>query len=121
MSNISVEEWMGIGFTTEVKNNTLVFTNGPTREELQRFYKGGNTNAADTTNTDDIKTGGSLNLALTGSGFTVGVYDIGFVLKSHDEFHLSANDSTSRVSFPGSQNITSGWDVTSIEVTYTKI
>ena len=109
MANISVEDWMGSTFTTEVNNNGLFFTNGPTKEELQRFYKGSNTNAADTTNTDDIKTGGSLNLALTGTGLTVGVYDIGFVLKSHDEFHLSTNDSTSRVSFPGSATITSGW------------
>ena len=49
MATKSVEEWLGISFTTEVKNNSLIF-NGATKEDLDRYYKGGNTNAADTTN-----------------------------------------------------------------------
>lgn len=108
MAQKSVEEWLGISFTTEVKNNSLIF-NGATKADLDRYYKGGNTNAADTTNAQDLKTGGSLGLTLTGSGLTVGVYDIGFVLKTHQEFATSAEDSTTRVSFPGAANITSGW------------
>ena len=109
MSTQSVQDLVGSPLTTEKKGDTLVFTNAPSRDELLKIKTRANTNAADTTNTDDLQSGGSLGLALNGSGFTVGVYDIGYVLKTHQEFTISASDSTSRVSFPGSANITSGW------------
>jgi len=109
MSTQSVQDLVGSPLTSEKKGDTLVFTNAPSRDELLKIKTRANTNAADTTNTDDLQTGGSLGLALNGSGFTVGVYDIGYVLKTHQEFTVSASDSTSRVSFPGSANITSGW------------
>lgn len=109
MSTQSVQDLVGSPLTTEKKGDTLVFTNAPSRDELLKIKNRANTNAADTTNTDDLQAGGSLGLALTGSGFTVGVYDIGYVLKTHQEFTVSASDTTSRVSFPGSANITSGW------------
>ena len=109
MSTQSVQDLVGSPLTTEKRGDTLVFTNAPSRSEMLKIKNRANTNAADTTNTDDLQTGGSLGLALNGSGFTVGVYDIGYVLKTHQEFTVSASDSTSRVSFPGGANITSGW------------
>jgi len=45
-----------------------------------------NVNAADTTNTDQIKVGGLSGLDLEGSGYTVGVWDGGLVRASHQEF-----------------------------------
>ncbi len=109
MSTQSVQDLVGSPLTTEKRGDTLVFTNAPSRDEMLKIKNRANTNAADTTNTDDLQVGGSLGLALNGSGFTVGVYDIGYVLKTHQEFTVSASDSTSRVSFPGGANITSGW------------
>lgn len=109
MSTQSVQDLVGSPLTMEKRGDTLVFTNAPSRDELLKIKNRANINAADTTNTDDLQTGGSLGLALNGSGFTVGVYDIGYVLKTHQEFTTSAENSTTRVSFPGSANITSGW------------
>jgi len=45
-----------------------------------------NVNAADTTNTDQLLSGGGLGLSLTGNGLTVGVWDAGDVRASHQEF-----------------------------------
>ena len=45
-----------------------------------------NVNAADTTNVEHVTSGGSLNLDLTGAGYTVGVWDGGSVLSTHQEF-----------------------------------
>ena len=45
-----------------------------------------NVNAADTTNTDQLQAGGSLGLNLTGSGYTVGVWDAGLIRNTHQEF-----------------------------------
>ena len=77
MSTQSVQDLVGSPLTTEKRGDTLVFTNAPSRSEMLKIKNRANTNAADTTNTDDLQTGGSLGLALNGSGFTVGVYDIG--------------------------------------------
>jgi hypothetical protein len=46
-----------------------------------------NVNAADTTNTDQIRTGGGLGLSLTGAGVTVGVWDGGRIRQTHTEFN----------------------------------
>lgn len=46
-----------------------------------------NVNAADTTNTDQLRTGGGLGLNLTGTGVTVGVWDGGGIRQSHTEFN----------------------------------
>ena len=45
-----------------------------------------NVDAADTTNVETITSGGSLGLDLTGEGYTVGVWDGGAVLSTHQEF-----------------------------------
>ena len=45
-----------------------------------------NVNAADTTNADYLQPGGSLGLDLDGTGYTVGVWDAGAVLPTHQEF-----------------------------------
>ncbi len=45
-----------------------------------------NVNAADSTNAEDLQSGGSLGLNLDGTGYTVGVWDAGSVLTSHQEF-----------------------------------
>lgn len=54
---------------------------GPSLEEMKTTH---NRNAADTTNTDQIWGGTPLNL--TGAGYTVGVWDAGDVLVTHQEF-----------------------------------
>ena len=45
-----------------------------------------NRHAADTANAEYITAGGSLGLDLDGSGYTVGVWDAGAVLPTHQEF-----------------------------------
>ena len=45
-----------------------------------------NVNAADTTNADDVKLGGTLGLGLEGAGYTIGVWDGGAVRDTHQEF-----------------------------------
>ena len=60
--------------------------------ELQRFegdqpiyYVTHNANAADTVSTDEVHPGGSLGLSLDGSAQTMGIWDGGRVLASHQE------------------------------------
>ena len=45
-----------------------------------------NVDAADSTNVEHVTSGGSLGLDLTGEGYTVGVWDAGSVLSTHQEF-----------------------------------
>jgi len=45
-----------------------------------------NANAADTTNADQLRSGGGLGLTLTGAGVTVGIWDGGSVRSTHQEF-----------------------------------
>jgi len=45
-----------------------------------------NVDAADSTNVEHVKAGGSLGLDLDGTGYTVGVWDGGAVLPTHQEF-----------------------------------
>jgi len=45
-----------------------------------------NANAADTTNADQLWSGGGLGLNLTGAGVTVGIWDGGAVRSTHQEF-----------------------------------
>ncbi|MCU0979313.1 MAG: S8 family serine peptidase, partial [Pirellulaceae bacterium] len=63
----------------------LHLASGPAPSEL-RIRTPFNVNAADTTNTDQLQMGGSLNLDLTGSGYTVGVWDAGLIRNTHQEF-----------------------------------
>lgn len=51
-----------------------------------------NVNAADTTNTDQIKAGGDLGLNLEGSSYAVGVWDAAPVLATHQEFGARVTD-----------------------------
>ena len=51
-----------------------------------RYKVAHNVDAADTTNAEDLHPGGSLGLDLTGSGYTVGIWDGGAVLDTHQEF-----------------------------------
>jgi len=52
-----------------------------------------NVNAADTTNADQLRSGGGLGLNLTGLGVTVGVWDGGPVRATHQEFNDGVNPS----------------------------
>lgn len=52
-----------------------------------------NRNAARTTNTDDLWPGGSTGLNLTGNGFTIGEWDGGGVLTTHQEFRIGSGAS----------------------------
>ncbi len=49
-----------------------------------------NANAADSTNADQLKSGGGLGLSLTGSGVVAGVWDAGLVLSTHQEFQTGS-------------------------------
>ncbi|MCX7826952.1 MAG: S8 family serine peptidase, partial [Verrucomicrobiae bacterium] len=51
-----------------------------------RINHSANVNAADTTNADQLRSGGGLGLSLTGAGVTVGVWDGGAVRSTHQEF-----------------------------------
>ncbi len=50
------------------------------------FFGTSNLNAAKTVSTDKVWPGGSAGLSLTGSGMTIGVWDGGKILSTHDEF-----------------------------------
>jgi subtilisin family serine protease len=63
----------------------LRLASGPAPDEL-RIRTPLNVNAADTANTDQLQPGGSLGLNLTGSGYTVGVWDAGLIRNTHQEF-----------------------------------
>jgi hypothetical protein len=68
------------------------FLGGKSPDELNLKITHSNANAADTTNADQLWTGGSLGLNLDGSGVEVGVWDGGRVRGTHQEF-------TGRVSY----------------------
>ncbi|MHC4796489.1 MAG: S8 family serine peptidase [Planctomycetota bacterium] len=57
---------------------------GPSPNELQVNITT-NINAADTTNANQLWSGGGLGLSLSGSGLTVGIWDGGDVMATHDE------------------------------------
>ena len=65
-------------------------------------YSTTNLNAGRTTNTDDIWSGGSSGLNLTGSGYTVGEWDGGGVLTTHQEFNNGAGTRVTQMDAPGS-------------------
>ncbi|MBD1903891.1 S8 family serine peptidase [Trichocoleus sp. DQ-A3] len=62
------------------------FLGGPSPDELNLIGGFSNRNAADTTNADQLWSGGGLGLNLNGSGVTVGVWDQGKVRNTHQEF-----------------------------------
>ncbi len=50
------------------------------------YYTTNNLDASNTTNTSEVWHGGSLNLDLSGSGYTVGIWDAGEVYTGHTDF-----------------------------------
>ena len=62
----------------------------------------GNVNAADTTNADQLHSGGGLGLNLTGAGVTIGIWDGGAVHATHQEFQVEGGGS--RVTVVGGGN-----------------
>jgi len=69
----------------EVEPGVFFLGTGPSPEELDLPIPL-NEDAADTTNADQLRPGGSLGLNLNGSGLTVGVWDGGWIRDSHQEF-----------------------------------
>ena len=69
----------------EIKPGVTLIGIGPSAEQIQANTTA-NVNAIDTTNADQLKLGGSLNLNLDGSGITVGIWDGGSVRNTHQEF-----------------------------------
>lgn len=57
---------------------------GPSPREIRARILA-NINAADTTNADQLWSGGGLGLNLTGTGLTVGIWDGGSILSTHQE------------------------------------
>ena len=56
-----------------------------------------NSKASQATKTNNLNSGGNLNLNLNGVGYTVGVWDAGPAQFSHPEFLSSAEESSSRI------------------------
>ena len=75
---------------------------GPAPHGL-RILETNNANAADTTNADQLWTGGGLDLDLDGSGLSVGIWDEARVRNTHQEFgdRVSFGDSASTFSNHG--------------------
>ena len=69
----------------EIEPGITLIGIGPNAEQIQTNTIA-NVNAIDTTNVDQLKPGGSLNLNLDGSGITVGIWDEGSVRNTHQEF-----------------------------------
>jgi len=61
---------------------------------LAPIRQSNNRDAADTVNAEHLHPGGSLGLELTGAGYTVGIWDGGWVRTTHQEFAI---DSATRV------------------------
>ena len=78
----------------EIEPGITLIGRGPSVEQIQNNTIF-NLNAADTTNANELKLGGSLNLNLDGSGITVGVWDGGSIRNTHQEFVI--NGGISRV------------------------
>ncbi len=91
--------WLDADFQPVDLGNGLIYLGpGPSPEEL-RALAPANIDAANTTNTDQLWTGGGLGLDLTGAGVNVGVWDGGEVLPTHQEFY--AGQITNNDSFEG--------------------
>ncbi|MEG3837127.1 S8 family serine peptidase [Microcoleus sp. Z1_C3] len=75
------------------------FLGGPSPDKLNLIGGFSNRNAADTTNADQLWSGGGLGLNLNGSGVTVGVWDGGKVRNTHQEFGSRVVISDSASSF----------------------
>ncbi len=71
------------------------FLGGRSPDELNLKGYSSNLDAADTTNADQLWRGGALGLNLDGSGVTVGVWDGGRVLGTHQEFSGRVSDGDS--------------------------
>lgn len=86
-------EALGFQFVTLAPNfqetlatqGAVLIATGPSPSELNIKIPL-NRNAADTTNADQLWAGGGLGLNLTGAGVTVGVWDGGAILSTHQEF-----------------------------------
>ncbi len=65
-------------------------------------YTTNNLDAGRTTNTDDIWSGGSTGLNLTGNGYVVGEWDAGGVLTTHQEFDNGGGTRVTQMDVPGS-------------------
>lgn len=63
---------------------------------LPRFYTTNNSVSADTISTDEVRTGGSLGLALNGAGTTIGIWDGGDVYSAHQEFSFGGQRITDK-------------------------
>jgi len=86
--------YVGVPLTAPNADGSIFGAYGPSPSEWRPRVVT-NINAADTTNTDQLWSGGGLSLDLTGSGYTVAIWDKGPVLGSHDEFY----DGSSRVTW----------------------
>ncbi|MEG4572457.1 S8 family serine peptidase [Microcoleus sp. N3A4] len=76
------------------------FLGGPSPDKLNLIGGFSNRNAADTTNADQLWSGGGLGLNLNGSGVTVGVWDEAKVRNTHQEFgsRVAISDAASNFS-----------------------
>lgn len=69
----------------EVAPGQWLLATGPSPDRLH-INRPVNINADDTTNADQLWSGGGLGLNLSGSGYTVGVWDGGTIRSTHQEF-----------------------------------
>ena len=69
----------------EFEDGRTIELQGVTQKGLPLYYITNNANAASTTSTNQVWTGGSSGLNLDGTGMIIGIWDAGAVLGSHQE------------------------------------
>ncbi len=84
----------------EKKDGTVIELVGLGPDSMPIYYTTNNEDAAATTSTNDLWPGGQTNLGLTGFGETIGEWDGGKVLNTHQEFsgRVVQRDNSSRIS-----------------------
>jgi len=93
-TQIKLEDLENLGFSLVLNSNSIpedirkpiLIATGPSPDELE-IQIAHNLSAADTINADQLWSGGSLGLNLTGQGITVGVWDQGKILNTHQELN----------------------------------
>jgi len=88
----------------ELENGQVIELQSLTKDGKPLYFITNNINAANTISTDEVWNGGSAGLDLSGSGMTVGEWDGGGVLTSHQEFTDQGPSRVTQVDTPGSTN-----------------
>jgi hypothetical protein len=88
----------------ELENGQVIELQSLTKDGKPLYFITNNIDAANTISTDEVWSGGSAGLDLSGSGMTVGEWDGGGVLTSHQEFTVQGPSRVTQVDTPSSTN-----------------